>query len=145
MHGVIKQDEGRIETLIGRDPTERKRMAVVGKNGKLAVTHFKVLERFADLTLVQCRLETGRTHQIRVHLAHMGYPVVGDAVYGRRKARFAIQGQALHAKELHLRHPGTGEEMRFLAPLPADMAAILRALGSVVMKEIEQQGGYEHG
>ena len=145
VHGVIKQDTGRIETLIGRDPTERKRMAVVGKNGKLAVTHFTVLERFADLTLVQCRLETGRTHQIRVHLAHMGYPVVGDAVYGRRKARFAIQGQALHAKELHLRHPGTGEEMRFLAPLPADMAAILRALGSVVMKEIEQQGGYEHG
>ena len=120
-------------------------MAVLGKNGKLAVTHFKVLERFADLTLVQCRLETGRTHQIRVHLAHMGYPVVGDAVYGRRKNRFAIQGQALHAKELHLRHPVTGEEMRFLAPLPADMASILRALGSVVMKEIEQQGGYEHG
>lgn len=146
VHGVIKQDAGRIETLIGRDPTERKRMAVVGKNGKLAVTHFTVLERFFDLTLVQCRLETGRTHQIRVHLAQMGHPVVGDNVYGRRKNRFAIQGQALHAKELHLRHPSTGEDMRFLAPIPADMTAILRSLGSkVIVEEIEKRGGNAHG
>ncbi len=134
VHGVMKEDEGRIETLIGRDPNERKRMAVVKKNGKPAVTHFRVLERFKDMTLVCCRLETGRTHQIRVHLAHLGYPVVGDTVYAKRKHRFSIQGQALHAKELHLIHPSTGKNMQFFAPLPADMAAILKSLGSLVLQ-----------
>lgn len=134
VHGVMKEEAGRIESLIGRDPTDRKRMAVVAKNGKPAVTHFQVLERFENITLVCCRLETGRTHQIRVHLAYRGYPVVGDTVYAKRKHHFSIRGQALHAKELHLIHPGTGRQMQFFAPLPADMVAILRALGSEVLQ-----------
>ncbi len=143
VHGVIKDDSGRIESLIGRDPADRKRMAVVSKNGKPAVTHFQVLERFDNMTLVCCRLETGRTHQIRVHLAQRGFPVVGDPVYAKRKHRFAIQGQALHAKELHLIHPGTGREMKFFAPLPNDMVVILRALGSKALQE--EQAKNERG
>ncbi len=146
VHGVVKEDDGRIETLIGRDPTERKRMAVVMKNGKRAITHFTVLERFNNMTLVRCQLETGRTHQIRVHLAKLGHPVVGDPVYGHRKNNFSIQGQALHAKELHLRHPSTGAEMHFLAPLPNDMAVILRGLGSrVLIDENAKIGGTKDG
>ena len=101
-------------------------MAIVKENGKPAVTHFKVLERFGDFTLVECKLETGRTHQIRVHMASIGHPLVNDPKYGPKKASpFAIKGQALHSHELTLTHPTSGKEMHFTAPLPDDMEKIL--------------------
>ena len=103
-------------------------MAIVQENGKPAVTHFKVLERFGDYTLVECRLETGRTHQIRVHMTSIGHPLVNDPKYGRCKSPFGIKGQALHSRQLTLKHPATGEEMTFEAPLPEDMEKILAAL-----------------
>ena len=104
-------------------------MAIVHEHGKPAVTHFRVLERFGDYTLVECRLETGRTHQIRVHMASIGHPVLGDPKYGPRKAcPFAIKGQALHSLQLTLTHPRTREVMTFKAPLPEDMEKILKAL-----------------
>ena len=102
-------------------------MAIV-PGGKPAVTHFRVLERFGDYTLVECRLETGRTHQIRVHLTSIGHPLVGDPKYGRRSSPFAIAGQALHSLTLDLTHPVTRQPMHFMAPLPEDMARILAAL-----------------
>lgn len=129
VHGNIKEEAGIIKGDIGRHLTDRKKMAIVQENGKPAVTHFKVLERFGDYTLVECRLETGRTHQIRVHMTSIGYPLVNDPKYGPRKSTpFAIEGQALHSLTLTLRHPSTGEEMRFEAPLPEDMQKILTAL-----------------
>ena len=103
-------------------------MAIVQENGKPAVTHFKVLERFGDYTLVECRLETGRTHQIRVHMTSIGHPLVNDPKYGRGKTPFGIKGQALHSRQLTLKHPATGEEMTFKAPLPEDMEKILATL-----------------
>lgn len=143
VHGDVPVEEGTIETRIGRDPENRKKMAVLLEGGREAATHYRVLERFGDFTLVECALRTGRTHQIRVHLAHLGYPVAGDPVYGpRRPHRFrrelaramaveseepypeavaALAGQALHAYRLAFRHPTSGETMEFLAPLPADM------------------------
>jgi 23S rRNA pseudouridine1911/1915/1917 synthase len=129
VHGNIKEEAGIIKGDIGRHLTDRKKMAIVQENGKPAVTHFKVLERFGDYTLVECRLETGRTHQIRVHMTSIGHPLVNDPKYGPRKSTpFAIEGQALHSLTLTLRHPSTGEEMRFEAPLPEDMQKILTAL-----------------
>ena len=128
VHGNIKEEAGIIEGDIGRHPTDRKRMAIVQENGKPAVTHFKVLERFGDYTLVECRLETGRTHQIRVHMTSIGHPLVNDPKYGRCKSPFGIKGQALHSRQLTLKHPATGEEMTFEAPLPEDMEKILAAL-----------------
>ena len=128
VHGNIKEEEGIIKGDIGRHPTDRKRMAIVQENGKPAVTHFKVLERFGDYTLVECRLETGRTHQIRVHMTSIGHPLVNDPKYGRCKSPFGIKGQALHSRQLTLKHPATGEEMTFEAPLPEDMEKILAAL-----------------
>jgi 23S rRNA pseudouridine1911/1915/1917 synthase len=123
----------RVEGRIGRHPTDRKRMAVVATGGKGAVTRARVIERFAGATLLECRLETGRTHQIRVHLAHVGHPLVGDGVYGRRRAgtdpavaQFARQ--ALHAATLGFRHPRTGTEMCFEAPPPADFTGLLTLL-----------------
>ena len=131
VHGNIKEEAGIIKGDIGRHLTDRKKMAIVQENGKPAVTHFKVLERFGDYTLVECRLETGRTHQIRVHMTSIGHPLVNDPKYGPRKSTpFAIEGQALHSLTLTLRHPSTGEEMRFEAPLPEDMQKILAALRS---------------
>jgi 23S rRNA pseudouridine1911/1915/1917 synthase len=121
VHGNIKEEAGIIKGDIGRHPTDRKRMAIVQDNGKPAVTHFKVLERFGDYTLVECRLETGRTHQIRVHMTSIGHPLVNDPKYGSRKTPFGIKGQALHSRQLTLKHPATGEEMTFEAPLPEDM------------------------
>ena len=103
-------------------------MAIVPEHGKSATTKFKVLERFGDYTLVECTLLTGRTHQIRVHMTHIGHPLVGDPKYGVRKSPFAIQGQALHSISLTLTHPQTGEVMEFTAPVPEDMEKILRAL-----------------
>jgi 23S rRNA pseudouridine1911/1915/1917 synthase len=115
----IKEDKGVINAPIGRHPTNRKKMAVVNlPTAKPAITHFKVLERFGEYTLVEARLETGRTHQIRVHMAYIGHPVVGDSVYGSRKQKFNLKGQVLHAKKLGLIHPSTGEYMEFEAPLP---------------------------
>ena len=128
VHGNIKEEAGIIKGDIGRHPTDRKRMAIVQENGKPAVTHFKVLERFGDYTLVECRLETGRTHQIRVHMTSIGHPLVNDPKYGRGKTPFGIKGQALHSRQLTLKHPATGDEMTFEAPLPEDMEKILAAL-----------------
>ena len=126
VNGNIKEETGIIKGDIGRHPIERKKMAIVKENGKPAVTHFKVLERFGDFTLVECKLETGRTHQIRVHMASIGHPLVNDPKYGPKKASpFAIKGQALHSHELTLTHPTSGEEMNFTAPLPDDMEKIL--------------------
>jgi len=130
VHGNIVPRAGVITGDIGRHPTDRKKMAIVRENGKPATTHFEVLERFGDYTYVACRLETGRTHQIRVHMTSIGHPLVGDTKYTAKKNPFAIAGQALHSMTLRLTHPRTGAEMTFTAPLPADMEGILRTLQS---------------
>ena len=118
-HGVLKEDEGTINKPIGRHPTERKKMAVNERNGKNAVTHYKVLQRFKEYTYIECQLETGRTHQIRVHMASIGHPLLGDEVYAvGRKCPFKLQGQTLHAKILGFKHPSTGEYIEADAPLP---------------------------
>ena len=130
VYGNIKEEAGIIKGDIGRHPVDRKKMAIV-QDGKSAVTHFKVLERFGEYTLVECALETGRTHQIRVHMTHIGHPLVGDPKYGtngKRKDNFSIQGQALHSMSLELDHPVTGERMTFNTELPEDMQKILRYL-----------------
>ncbi len=120
VHGIIPEDSGSIDAPIGRHPRDRKKMAVETTHGKNAVTHYRVLERFAtaDVTFIQLRLETGRTHQIRVHMAQLGHPVLGDPVYGRRKDPYQLAGQALHAKVLGFLHPVTGEYLEFSSPLP---------------------------
>lgn len=117
VHGVIPHDYGRIEAPIGRDKNDRKKMCCTDKNSKEAITNFKVLERYEDMTLVECRLETGRTHQIRVHMSYIGYPVYGDPQYGLRKDD-TTHGQYLHAKILGFIHPTTKEEMVFDSELP---------------------------
>ncbi|HDR8243136.1 RluA family pseudouridine synthase [Bacillus thuringiensis] len=116
VHGVIPHDKGTIDAPIGRDKKERQSMTV-DENGKNAVTHFQVLERFKDFTLVECRLETGRTHQIRVHMKYIGYPLAGDPKYGPKKT-LDMNGQALHAGILGFEHPRTGEYIQFEAPIP---------------------------
>jgi 23S rRNA pseudouridine1911/1915/1917 synthase len=118
VEGKIKNDTGTIDLPIGRHHTERKKMAVVREGGRNAVTHFRVLERFKDSTLVEARLETGRTHQIRVHMAYIGHPLVGDPLYGFKKQKFNLKGQALHAAVLGFIHPISGEYMEFSAPIP---------------------------
>lgn len=118
VQGNLKEDEGTIEGPIGRHPVDRKKMAINYKHGKDAVTHYRVLERFGNSTYVECRLETGRTHQIRVHMASIGHPLLGDEVYGSGKNPYHLQGQALHAMVLGFVHPSTGEYMEFTAPLP---------------------------
>ena len=130
VHGNIVPRAGVVTGDIGRHPTDRKKMAIVRENGKPATTHFEVLERFGDYTYVSCRLETGRTHQIRVHMTSIGHPLVGDLKYTAKKNPFAIVGQALHSLTLSLTHPRTGTEMTFTAPLPADMEEILHTLQS---------------
>ena len=126
--GVIDHDEGLIDAPIGRDPKDRKKMTVIETNSKEARTHFTVKERFADYTLVDCRLETGRTHQIRVHMKYIRHPVTGDTVYGSACRLMDTQGQALHAYRLSLIHPGTGEPMTFEAPLPEYFEQLLAVL-----------------
>ena len=135
VHGNIQEPGGIIDTPIGRDPQDRKKMAVVIKNSKQALTRYTVLERFKEYTLVECKLETGRTHQIRVHLAYLGHPVVGDHKYGTRKAHFGLVGQALHAGVLGFKHPRTGEYLEFTAPLPDRMAGVVRKLQSSAEKQ----------
>jgi len=117
VEGIIKDDEGSVDQPIGRHTTDRIKMAVV-QNGKKAVTHYKVIERFENYTLVECNLETGRTHQIRVHMAKIGHPLVGDLIYGFKKQRFNLKGQVLHAKRLGFIHPSTNEYIEFVSPLP---------------------------
>jgi 23S rRNA pseudouridine1911/1915/1917 synthase len=127
VHGVIPHDYGTIDAPIGRDKRDRKKMAVTEENGKEAVTHFRVLERFRHYTFVECQLETGRTHQIRVHMKYIGYPLAGDPQYGPKKT-LPIDGQALHAGVLGFTHPRTGEYLEFEAPLPPEFEAILQWL-----------------
>lgn len=126
VHGVIPHDYGTIDAPIGRDPRDRQSMAVV-ENGKEAVTHFRVLERFEHYTHVECQLETGRTHQIRVHMKYIGYPLAGDPKYGPRKT-LPIDGQALHAGVLGFQHPRTGEYLQFEAPIPHEFERLLDML-----------------
>ncbi len=127
VHGVIADNAGIINGAIGRDKVDRQKMAVTS-DGKRAVTEFRVLERFKNFTYVECKLQTGRTHQIRVHMAEIGHPLLGDEKYSARKNPFDIKGQALHSYTLSLTQPTTGERMSFTAPLPNDMEEILRQL-----------------
>ena len=129
VHGNIKEDQGTVNAAIGRHPIDRKKMSTKCKQGKHAVTHYTVIERFGDYTFIQCELETGRTHQIRVHMASIGHPLLGDAVYGPAKCPFKnLQGQTLHAKILGIIHPRTGEYMEFDAPLPDYFNNLLQIL-----------------
>lgn len=128
VEGVVKEDNGKIDLPIGRHPVDRKKMAVVNKNGRNATTHYKVLERFKSNTLIEARLETGRTHQIRVHMSYIGHPLVGDPVYGYKKQHFKLNGQVLHAMTLGFIHPSKGEYMEFSAPLPDYFDELIKKL-----------------
>lgn len=131
VHGVIGEDEGTVDAPIGRHPVDRKKMSINYKNGKHAVTHYRVLERFKQFTYVECQLETGRTHQIRVHMASLNHPLLGDSVYGPSKCPFKLQGQTLHAGVLGIIHPRTGEYMEFSAPLPEYFENLLEKLRKI--------------
>lgn len=124
VHGSLPHDQGTIDAPIGRDPKDRKLFAVNTRSGKRAVTHFRVLQRFPAYTVLELQLETGRTHQIRVHMKFIGHPLVGDPVYGRSKG-VSMNGQALHAEVLGFEHPASGEYMEFKAPLPDDMKHVI--------------------
>ena len=128
VHGNIREDKGSVDAPIGRHPTDRKKMSTRAVHGRPALTHYKVLERFGGYTYIECGLETGRTHQIRVHMASIGHPVLGDAVYGPAKCPFRLQGQTLHAKILGIHHPTTGEYMEFDASLPGYFKDLLLRL-----------------
>ena len=127
--GVLKDEEGTIEGAIGRDKKDRKKMAITA-DGKPAVTHYRVLQRFKHYTYVECVLETGRTHQIRVHMASIGHPLLGDEVYGRRSDKYKCEGQCLHAMTLGFHHPRTGEYIEVTAPLPPYFEHLLAVLES---------------
>ena len=130
--GNLSEDEGTVDAPIGRHPTQRKKMAVNRNNGKQAVTHYRVLERFRGYTYIECRLETGRTHQIRVHMASIGHPLLGDTVYGPAKQTFpSLEGQTLHAMIIGFVHPSTGAYMEFEAPLPDYFAELLQKLPKI--------------
>lgn len=118
VHGKIKEDSGKIDAPIGRDPKDRKKMTITDKNSRNAVTNYTVLERFEKYTYVKCRLETGRTHQIRVHMSKNGHPIVGDEVYGRKKEEFRLNGQLLHAYRVGFVHPVSGKYMEFERAVP---------------------------
>ena len=128
VYGVIDEAEGTIEGSIGRNPNDRKKMSVVNAGGKRAVTHYKVLKRFDKYTYIECILETGRTHQIRVHMAHINHPILGDELYSNKKCDFKLQGQCLHAKILEFEHPKTGEIIKTDAPLPEYFEHLLQVL-----------------
>lgn len=127
--GRVKDDEGVIDASLGRHPSDRKRMAVTERNSKNAVTHYEVIARYDGYTHVQCRLETGRTHQIRVHMAYIGHPVLGDMVYGRRRAEKGLEGQCLHARTLRFIHPRTSEPFEVTSELPDYFTDVLSRLG----------------
>lgn len=127
VEGIIKNDFGTIDAPLARDPKDRIKIAIV-KDGRKAVTHYKVLERYSKNTLVECKLETGRTHQIRVHLSSINHPLVGDPVYGYKKQRFNINGQLLHAKKLGFIHPTTEKYMEFITELPEDFTRVIHIL-----------------
>ena len=129
VYGNVSDDEGTIEGAIGRNPKDRKKMAINEQNGKPAITHYKVIERFAGYTYMQFKLETGRTHQIRVHMASINHPLLGDMLYGPAKSPFShLQGQTLHAKTIGFLHPSTGKYMEFSAPLPEYFEKLLLQL-----------------
>ena len=129
VHGRFREDAGTVDAPIGRHPVDRKRMAVTDKNSRRAVTRWEVVTRYRDFTHVRCILETGRTHQIRVHMAHIGHPLLGDMVYGAGKPEKGLEGQCLHARALKFRHPRTGEEIRLESPLPDYFIQVLSRLG----------------
>ena len=129
VRGRLREDSGTIDRPIGRHPTDRKRMAVTGKNSRPAVTHWTVLNRYSGYTHVQCKLETGRTHQIRVHMASIGHPLLGDSVYGAPCPEKGLDGQCLHARELKFIHPRTGESVHLTTDLPGWFADVLARLG----------------
>ena len=133
--GGFQSDEGTVDAPIGRHPVDRKKMAVTEKNSRPAVTHWRVLERLGQYTLVECRLETGRTHQIRVHMAYIRHPLLGDTVYGSPKPELGQESQCLHARELRFRHPRTGEEITVSCPRPAWFAAVLEKLRAKTSRE----------
>ena len=126
--GGLKEDEGTVDAPIGRHPVDRKKMAIDRKNGKRAVTHYTVLGRYPGYTHVQCRLETGRTHQIRVHMASIGHPLLGDVVYGSKKPWPGLAGQCLHARKLRFVHPSTGELVEVECPLPEWFETVLKQI-----------------
>lgn len=128
VHGNVKNDEGIVDAPLGRHPVERKKMSVQETRGRHAVTHYRVLERFGNFTYIECRLETGRTHQIRVHMASIGHPILGDVLYGPAKCPFKLQGQTLHARILGFTHPSKGEYMEFDAPMPEYFVKLLNRL-----------------
>jgi len=130
--GTVKEDSGTISAAIGRHPTDRKRQVVAVKNGREAVTHYTVIARYRGYTHIRCRLETGRTHQIRVHMAHIGHPLLGDLTYGRRKPEKGLGGQCLHARELTFAHPRTGEQIVLKTELPDYFVEVLNKLGEKI-------------
>lgn len=130
--GNVKDEAGTVDAPIGRHPTDRKRQAVGVRNARSAVTHYEVLARYPGFTHVRCRLETGRTHQIRVHMAHIGHPVLGDLVYGRKKPEKGLSGQCLHARALKFRHPRTGEPIELQTGLPDYFTDVLKRLGNIL-------------
>lgn len=127
----LTEDSGTVDAPVGRHPIDRKKMAVNYKNGKPAITHYRVLERFGNYTYIECELETGRTHQIRVHMTSIGHPLVGDPIYGPARQPFKTQGQMLHAKVFGFIHPTTGEYMEFETPLPDYFEDILNKLRNI--------------
>jgi 23S rRNA pseudouridine1911/1915/1917 synthase len=129
VHGTVKDERGTVDAPTGRHPSDRKRQAVTPKGSRRAVTHYEVIARYDRYTHLRCRLETGRTHQIRVHMAHIGHPVLGDLVYGHRKPELGLRGQCLHARELAFRHPATGAVISLTTQLPEYFTDILDRLG----------------
>ena len=129
VYGRVKEDSGTVDAPIGRHPVDRKRMAITARGGREAVTHYEVLARYRGYTHIRCRLETGRTHQIRVHLEKLGHPRVGDMVYGRKRAEKGLEGQCLHARELRFVHPRSGEEVHLVTELPEYFRDVLSKLG----------------
>lgn len=139
VHGNLKEDSGTIDAPIGRHKTDRKRMAVT-EDGRRAITHWRVLQRFGTETLLDVSLETGRTHQIRVHMAHIKHPILGDDVYGSGSSKLGLNGQALHGYRLTFTHPRTGAVMSFTAPLPEEFVTALHRLGGTVPEELFSNG-----
>lgn len=132
VYGSLKEESGKIDAPIGRHPNDRKKMSVHAKNGKRAVTRYQVLERLGNYTYIECQLETGRTHQIRVHMASIGHPLLGDELYSGRKAPYRLEGQALHAMTIGFVHPRSSIYMEFEAPLPEYFEELLRKLRTLV-------------